>query len=92
MPQAVGETWDKFPELKFLALKRMYKYMVCLRSLCKGTAGAPVMQHIVHDLQRSNNAARLKALHCLCPMHIDKAYYFHISLDDQLITSYAQAG
>lgn len=27
--QAVGETWDKFPELKFLALKRMYKYMVC---------------------------------------------------------------
>lgn len=26
--QAVGETWDKFPELKFLALKRMYKYMV----------------------------------------------------------------
>ncbi len=27
--QAVGETWDKTPELKFLALKRMYKYMVC---------------------------------------------------------------
>ena len=26
--QAVGETWEKFPELKFLALKRMYKYMV----------------------------------------------------------------
>jgi len=50
------------------------------------------MQHIVHDHQRSNNAARLKALHCLCPMHIDKAYYFHISLDDKLITSYAQAG
>ncbi|CAK0770470.1 hypothetical protein CVIRNUC_003770 [Coccomyxa viridis] len=25
---AVGETWEKFPELKFLALKRMYKYMV----------------------------------------------------------------
>ncbi|BDA42284.1 hypothetical protein COCOBI_03-1710 [Coccomyxa sp. Obi] len=25
---AVGETWDKTPELKFLALKRMYKYMV----------------------------------------------------------------
>ncbi len=31
--QAVGETWDKFPELKFLALKRMYKYMVCSRPL-----------------------------------------------------------
>ncbi len=28
MVQAVGETWEKFPELKFLALKRMYKYMV----------------------------------------------------------------
>ena len=26
--QAVGETWEKFPELKFLALKRMYRYMV----------------------------------------------------------------
>lgn len=24
----MGETWEKFPELKFLALKRMYKYMV----------------------------------------------------------------
>ena len=31
--QAVGETWDKFPELKFLALKRMYKYMVRSRVL-----------------------------------------------------------
>jgi hypothetical protein len=26
--QAVGETWDKVPELRFLALKRMYKYAV----------------------------------------------------------------
>lgn len=32
MVQAVGETWEKTPELKFLALKRMYKYMVCLPS------------------------------------------------------------
>ena len=26
--QAVGETWDKVPELRFLALKRMFKYSV----------------------------------------------------------------
>ena len=28
LAQAVGETWEKFPELRFLALKRMHKYAV----------------------------------------------------------------
>lgn len=29
MSQAVGETWETFPELRLLALKRIQKYAVC---------------------------------------------------------------
>ena len=39
--QAVGETWDKTPELKFLALKRMYKYMVCSQPHLISLLGPP---------------------------------------------------
>lgn len=43
--QTVGETWEKFPELKFLALKRMYKYMV--RGLCMSSVAVCLLLYIL---------------------------------------------